>query len=61
MLPLLQAKGAKPVPSGMLFQNVVALVTFWPQTQDMGKYCIRHVYLGVKNRVLEEIGAAVVD
>ncbi|HBE25905.1 MAG TPA: hypothetical protein DDW33_09490 [Ktedonobacter sp.] len=61
MLPLLQAKGAKPVPSGMLFQNVVALVTFWPQTQDMGKYCIRHVYLGVKNRVLEEIGAVVVD
>lgn len=61
MLPMMQAKKRKPVPSAMLFQNAVALITFWPQRQDRGKYSIRHTYLGLKDGRLEEIGMAVVD
>ena len=55
ILPLRQKKSAKRVPHDMLFQNVVALVTFSPQAENKGQYAIRQVYLGVKNEVLEEI------
>ena len=57
MLPLRLAKGARRVPHDMLFQNVVALVTFWPQPGNEGQYDIRQVYLGVKNEALEEVGS----
>jgi hypothetical protein len=61
MLPLLRSKEAKRAPSGMLFQNVVALVTLWPQTQTEGKYSIRQVYLGVRENKLEEIASQVLS
>jgi len=59
MLPLLRTKGAKHVHFDMMFQNAIALVTFWPQSQ--GNYCIRQVYLGVKHKTLVEIGSTVVN
>lgn len=61
MLPLRLQGGAKHSPSRMLFQNVVALVTFSPHTTTEGKYSIQHHYLGVKGTTLEEIAAVTVD
>jgi hypothetical protein len=40
----------------MLFQNVVALVTFWPQMENEGQYAIRQVYLGVEGETLQVVG-----
>ncbi|HEV2582552.1 MAG TPA: hypothetical protein VGT44_16970, partial [Ktedonobacteraceae bacterium] len=55
VLPLMWAKGGRRVPSDMLFQNVVALVTFWPQARNEGGYDIRQVYLGVQGETLVEV------
>ncbi len=55
MLPLRQIGSAKRVSHDMLFQNVVALVTFYPEKEQEGHYVIRQVYLGVENEVLEEV------
>lgn len=56
ILPLRQKKNAKHVPHDMLFQNVVALVTFSPQTENTGRYTIRQVYLGIRGKELEGVG-----
>ena len=58
MLPLRQSeKRAKRISHDMLFQNVVALVTFYPVKEQEGHYAIRQVYLGVENEVLGEVAA----
>jgi PhoD-like phosphatase len=57
MLPLWLKGGAKHPPSSMLFQNVVALVTFSPHTQNEGTYTVQHIYLGIKDTMLEEIAS----
>ena len=61
VLPLLHKKGTKHIHFDLLFQNVVSLVTFWPQTHDKGKYHIGQVYMGVKNKTLEEVASTVVN
>jgi len=61
VLPLIRTEGAKRVPSDMLCQNVVALVTCWPQRREVGKYCIRQVYLGVEKETLKEIAFTMVS
>lgn len=56
MFPL-HKKGAHPAPPRMLFQNVVALVTFSPQAK--GKYRFQQTYLGIRSAAtgLEEISS----
>jgi hypothetical protein len=61
VLPLRLPEGAKRRPSCMLFQNVVALVTFSPHPTNEGAYSIQHRYLGVKDTTLEEIASTTVD
>jgi len=61
ILPFLHKKEANHIHFDLLFQNVVALVTFWPQNQDKEKYHVRQVYMGVKHKVLEEIATTVVN
>lgn len=61
MLPLWSKGGAKHIPSSMLFQNVVALVTFSPHTQNEGTYTAQHLYLGIKDTMLEEIASITVN
>jgi len=59
MLPLFRGKSPGRHPRDLLFQNTVALVTFEPArsaSYDKGAYAIEHVYLGVNNGHLVEIG-----
>ncbi len=57
ILPMRQEKSTKRVPHDMLFQNVVALVTFSPQTHKKGQYAIRQVYLGINDGKFEVVGS----
>lgn len=61
VLPLKRTRGAKRAPAGLMLQNVIALVTLWPQTSDKGKYHVQHIYLGVKEGTLQKVGTTVVD
>ena len=61
MLPVRQMKGAKRVPHDMLFQNVVAVVTFCPQVGNKGNYGIQQVYLGVEKETLVIVGSVLVN
>lgn len=61
MVPLWRKGGAKHIPSSMLFQNVVAFVTFSPHSAYEGKYAVQHLYLGIKNTILEEIASLTVN
>lgn len=60
ILPLREVKTEKRVPRDMLFQNVVAMVTFWPKDDAQGKHIIRQMYLGSKDGELEEVATSVV-
>lgn len=54
MLPL-HKKGARRAPPRILFQNVIALVTFNPLSE--GRYSFQQTYLGIRSTKLEEIGS----
>jgi hypothetical protein len=57
MLPLLRAKGERRIPSGILRQNVVALVTYSPQSETEGKYEIQQIYMGIVEQSFRQVGA----
>lgn len=58
VLPLFKGNGQDRESRDLLFQNIVAFVTFEPASTanaDKGAYAIEQVYLGVNNGSLEEI------
>lgn len=58
VLPLFKGNCQDRVSRDLLFQNIVAFVTFEPASTanaDKGTYAIEQVYLGVNNGSLEEI------
>ena len=60
ILPLQDAKSPKRIPSALLFQNVVSLVTFSPCGDDEGTYRIQQTYLGVRQQILDELASTVI-
>lgn len=54
------AKTGRRIPADLLFQNVVALVTWWNSTGNEGGYNFRQVSLGMQDEKLVEMAISIV-